>query len=184
MSNPTRRADMFLDDQHDPRSRFSSTSDERTTLTSHLRWHRETLELKCSGLGAADLARRPISPSTLSLLGLVRHLADVERGWFQRVLAGLDAPRHFSSADDPDGAFTGALPDDAVVAEAWRVWRSEVAAADRFVADAPDLDVTGDDPHEGPVALREVLVHMVEEYARHNGHADLLRECIDGRVGE
>ncbi len=74
--------------------------------------------------------------------------------------------------------------DPEVVAEAWNVWRAEVAFTDRFVAEAPDLDVVGNDPWQGPVSLREVVVHMVEEYARHNGHADLLRERIDGRVGQ
>ena len=83
-----------------------------------------------------------------------------------------------------DGDFDGAVPDPEVVAEAWDVWRAEVAFTDRFVAQAPDLDVVGNDPYQGPVSLREVLVHMVEEYARHNGHADLLRERIDGRVGQ
>ncbi len=85
---------------------------------------------------------------------------------------------------DPDGDFDGAVPDPEVVAEAWDTWRAEVAFADRFVAEAPDLDVTGNDPYQGAVSLRWVLVHMVEEYARHNGHADLLRQRIDGKVGQ
>jgi hypothetical protein len=153
-------------------------------MLGFLRWQRETLELKCSGLRPADLARRSVEPSKLSLLGLVRHLADVERGWFRRVMAGQDARPHFYSAADPDGDFDGAAPDPEVVAEAWNVWRAEVAFADRFVAEAPDLDVVGNDRWRGPVSLRWVLAHMVEEYARHNGHADLLRERIDGRVGQ
>jgi hypothetical protein len=99
------------------------------------------------------------------------------------VMAGQDAPPHFYSDANPDGDFDGAVPDPAVVAEAWEVWRAEVAFTDQFVAEAPGLDVTGDS-RQGPVSLREVLVHMVEEYARHNGHADLLRERIDGRVGQ
>jgi len=114
-----------------------------------------------------------VEPSKLSLLGLVRHMAEVERAWFRRVMAGQDAPKHFCSDTDPDGDFDGAVPDSEVVAEAWNVWRAEVAFADRFVAEAPDLDITGNDPYQGAVSLREVLVHMVEEYARHNGHADL-----------
>jgi len=126
------------------------------------------------------MARRSVAPSNLSLLGLVRHLADVERGWFRRRLAGQDAPSRYHSEEDPDGAFDGAVPDPKVVAEAWAAWRAEVAFAERFVAEAPDLDLTGP---EGEV-LREVLVHMIEEYARHNGHADFLRERIDGRVGQ
>ncbi len=92
------------------------------------------LELKCSDLDAADLARRSIAPSTLSLLGLVRHMADVERRWFRQVMAGQDAPPHFSSKTDPDGDFDGAVPDPEVVAEAWKVRRAEVAFTDRFVA--------------------------------------------------
>ena len=173
---------MFLDQTVDPRENGASLGDERATLTEFLRTQRLTLELKCSGLDSEQLARRAVEPSTLSLLGLVRHLADVERGWFRRTMAGLDAPAHFSSPDDRDGDFDGAVADDDVVAEAWRVWRDECAFTDRFVADAPDLAVTGE-RHGRPISLRELLVHMVEEYARHNGHADLLRERIDGAVG-
>ena len=153
-------------------------------LLAFLRWKRDTLELKCSGLDAADLARRSVDPSTMSLLGLVRHMADVERTWFRRVMAGQDAPPHYYSDTNPDGEFDGAVPDPEVVAEAWNVWRAEVAFADQFVAEAPDLDVVGNHSYLGAVSLRWVLVHMVEEYARHDGHADLLRERIDGRVGQ
>ena len=153
---------------------------ERATLVGFLRDQRLTLELKCSGLEADAMARRSVAPSNLSLLGLVRHLADVERGWFRRRLAGQDAPSRYRSEASPDGAFDGAVPDPEVVAEAWAAWRAEVAFAERFVAEAPNLDLTGP---EGEV-LREVLVHMIEEYARHNGHADFLRERIDGRVGQ
>jgi uncharacterized damage-inducible protein DinB len=149
-----------------------------------LGWQRAALDLKCRGLSPEDLARRGVPPSKMSLLGLVRHMADVERGWFRRVMAGEDASKIFGTPDQPDGDFDGAVADPAVVAEAWEVWRAEIAYADRLVAEAPDLDVVGDDPWEGPVSLRAVLVHMVEECARHNGHADLLREQIDGRVGE
>jgi uncharacterized damage-inducible protein DinB len=177
--------DLFLDPEDDPRECGPTLGDERATLVEYLRCQRLTLEMKCSGLDAADLARRSVAPSILSLLGLVRHLADVERGWFRRVLAGQDAPPHFRSDADRDAAFNGAVPDPKIVAEAWKVWRSEVAFTDQFVADASDLDVRGKDPNQGTeISLREVLVHMVEEYARHNGHADLLRERIDGRVGQ
>jgi uncharacterized damage-inducible protein DinB len=180
----SRRADMFVDPEDDPREGGPTLGDERATLVEYLRAQRLTLELKCSGLDAADLARRSVEPSTLSLLGLVRHLADVERSWFRRVMAGQDAPRRYSSEADPDGDFDGAVPDPEVVAEAWKAWREEVAFTDRYVAEAPDLDVLGQTRNQEPVSLREVLVHMVEEYARHNGHADLLRERIDGRVGQ
>ncbi|MBA3277295.1 MAG: DinB family protein [Geodermatophilaceae bacterium] len=175
---------MFTDPGADPRSDPPAQADEATTLVAFLRWQRDTLELKCSGLGAADLARRAVEPSTMSLLGLVRHMAEVERGWFRRVMAGQEAPPHFYSKTDPDGDFTGAVPDPEVVAQAWSTWRAEVAFTERFVAQAPDLDVTGNDPWRGPISLRWVLVHMVEEYARHNGHIDLLRQRLDGAVGQ
>jgi len=119
----------------------------------------------------------------MSLLGLVRHLAEVERRWFRVRMAGLDAPAHFYSESDPDGDSDGAIPDPQVVAQAWDTWRDEVAFAERFVTEAPDLDVTGTVDQQ-PVSLREILVRMIEEYARHSGHADLLRERIDGRVGQ
>jgi uncharacterized damage-inducible protein DinB len=183
MATMARRADMFVDRDEDPRESGPRLGDERATLVEYLRRQRLTLELKCSGLDAADLARRSVEPSTMSLLGLVRHLADVERGWFRVRMAGLDVPRLFRGADH-DGDFDGAVPDPDVVSEAWQAWREECAFTDAFVAGAPNLDVTCEVPGEGPMSLRELLVHMVEEYARHNGHADLLRERIDGRVGE
>ncbi|GAA3113201.1 DinB family protein [Nonomuraea salmonea] len=151
-------------------------------LTDFLRAQRSTLEMKCSGLDT-ELSRRSVKPSTLSLLGLVRHLADVERRWFRCVLAGQDAPHLFSSATRPDEDFDGAVPDRRVVAEAWEAWRGEVAFADAFTAAAPDLNLEGHDAWRGRVSLRWVLIHMIEEYARHNGHADLLRERIDGAIG-
>jgi uncharacterized damage-inducible protein DinB len=173
---------MFVGAEHDPRLGAAGTGDERTMLVEFVRAQRATLVLKCSGLDA-ELSRRSVEPSTLSLLGLVRHLADVERRWFRRVLAGQEAPPRFSSQAHPDQDFDGAVPDPAATAEAWDAWHTEVAFADRFVDDAPDLDVTGHDSWRGVVSLRWVLIHMVEEYARHNGHADLLRERIDGAVG-
>ena len=174
---------MWTDLGNNPRDEPTHTADERTTLVEFLRWQRQTLEVKCSGLGPAELARRSVEPATLSLLGLLRHMADVERHWFRRVLNAEDAPAYFWSDADEDGDFNGALPDADVVAEAWDLWRQEVANAEAFVAGAPTLDVTGEHPRGGTRSLRWVLVHMIEEYARHNGHADLLRERIDGRVG-
>jgi uncharacterized damage-inducible protein DinB len=168
----------------DPRAEPPARADERATLAGFLRWQRGTLELKCAGLDAAELARRAVEPSTMSLLGLVRHMAEVERSWFRRVMAGQDAPPHFYTDADPDADFDGAAPDPRLVAQAWELWRSEIAFAERFVAEAPDLDVTGNERWRGAMSLRWVLVHMVEEYARHNGHADLLRQRIDGAVGQ
>ncbi|WP_376787336.1 DinB family protein [Micromonospora halotolerans] len=147
-----------------------------------LRAQRDTLALKCAGVAEA-LARRAVPPSTLSLLGLIRHLADVERRWFRQVLAGQPAPPRFSSATNPDGDFDDAVPEPTVIAAAHRAWHDEIAFADTFIADARDLDIEGHDTWRGSVSLRWVLVHLIEEYARHNGHADLLRERIDGTVG-
>lgn len=172
------RADMFVDPDCDPRVEVPPEGDGRTLLVAFLRWQRQTLELKCAGLDPVQLSRRAVEPSTMSLLGLVRHMAEVERGWFRRKLAGEDAPSLYSSDDAPDADFDGAVATAEAVDEAWAAWRAEVERADRFVADAPDLDVTGDDPWRGKVSLRWVLVHMIEEYARHLGHADLLRERI------
>jgi uncharacterized damage-inducible protein DinB len=179
---------MWLSPDEDPREEGGDVREERDVLVRYLRDRRLTLEMKCSGLDADAMARRSVEPSNLSLLGLVRHLASVEQHWFRRVLAGQDAPRLYRSAAGRGEDFDGAVPDPEVVAEAWRTWRAEVEFAERFVAEAPGLDVTGshDDGVNGPrpVTLREVMVHMIEEYARHNGHADFLRERIDGRVGQ
>jgi len=184
--------DMFVDPDADPRGIggiFVHHGDERTVLDGYLHDYRLTLELKCAGLDAADMARRSVEPSDLSLLGLVRHLTDAERYWFRQVMGGEDAPARYraGAGDDHDRAFSEAAPDPVAVALAWDNWRDEVAFAERFVAQATDLNFTrpyvGRGGHEGQVSLREVLVHMIEEYARHIGHADLLRERIDGRVG-
>ncbi|WP_037678199.1 DinB family protein [Streptomyces griseus] len=182
MSHPTRRAELFGGADSDRRFTGPTTGDERRMLIDVLSAQRATLQLKCSDLGP-ELSLRSVEPSTLSLLGLVRHLADVERRWFRRVLDGQDLPALFSSTVDPDGDFDGATDNPRVVAAAWEAWQNEVAFAERFVTEAPDLDVEGDDSWRGRVSLRWVLIHMIEEYARHNGHADLLRERIDGAVG-
>jgi uncharacterized damage-inducible protein DinB len=180
----SQRANVFVEPENDPREGGPTLGDERTTLMEFLRCQRLTLELKCSGLDAAQLACRSVEPSTMSLLGLVRHMADVERSWFRRTMAGLDAPPLFRSSDDRDGDFNGAVPDPEAAAAAWKAWHDEIAFADRFVAEAADLASTGNMARGGVISLREVLVHMVEEYARHNGHADLLRERIDGKIGQ
>jgi uncharacterized damage-inducible protein DinB len=173
-----------MDPADDPREQnVVRMGDERATLNEFLRFQRLTLEIKCQGLDAEQLARRSVEPSTMSLLGLVRHMADVERGWFRRRFAGNDAPPHFSSPDNLDGDFDDAVGDDACVEEAFRLWRVEMAFADDFIA-SHDLGFAGVDSDGVELSLRELLVHMVEEYARHNGHADLLRERIDGRIGQ
>jgi len=182
-----RHPDMWVDPERDPRDTGTELTDERSTLTEYLRAYRLTLEMKCDGLDAAQLARRSVPPSTMSLLGLVRHMAEVERYWFRRVMAGHEAPRLYVTQDSPGADWDGAVADPAVAEQAWAAWRAEVGFAERFAADAADLGLTSrgrtrvDDK---PISLREVLVHMIEEYARHCGHADLLRERIDGRVGQ
>lgn len=157
--------------------------DERATLLRYLEQYRSTLASKCADLDAEQLARRSVPPSTLSLLGLLRHMAEVERSWFRR-LSGEDAAGIYYTEDDVDGDFTDAVADDDVVAHAWRSWRDQTAFADRFVEAHPDLGFEATTPSGRPVQLRDVLVHLIEEYARHCGHADLLRETIDGRVGD
>lgn len=179
-------SNLWTDPARDPR--FSSGAEpegERATLVCYLRSYRLTLEMKCAGLDADQLARQSVPPSTMSLLGLIRHMAEVERNWFRRIMAAQhDVPWLYGSADEHETAWLEATADPAVVEEAWRTWREEVAFAERFVADAPDLGIRSTMPGNSTIALRKVLVHMIEEYARHCGHADLLRERIDGRTGQ
>jgi hypothetical protein len=174
----------------DPREHGPTLGDERTTLVEALRTARLTLEMKCAGLDAEAMARRSVEPSTMSLLGLVRHLAEGERATFRKLMAAQDVPRLYVSDTNRDGDFDGAVADPQVVAEAWDAWRAEVDFATRFVAEAPSLDITGDDALNqhgsggGDMSLREALVGMIWEYGRHMGHVDLLRERIDGRIGQ
>jgi uncharacterized damage-inducible protein DinB len=174
----------FGDGTADPRIDPAPLGTERETLVGFLRWQRDTLAVKCAGLDAEQLARRSVEPSGLSLLGLVRHMAKVERIWFRGVMAGLDATPLF--ADRVDADFDDATDDPTQVDEAFALWQEEIAFADRFVTQAPDLDLESAVARRGVgvVSLRWVLLHMIEEYARHLGHADLLRERIDGAVGD
>jgi uncharacterized damage-inducible protein DinB len=157
------------------------TGGERETLRGYLDFHRATLARKCLGLSEEQLHLRSTPPSTLSLLGLVRHMAEVERSWFRRVIDGEDLPLVWS----PDGDFQVAYDTSgATRAEAFAAWEREMEQARRIERAAPSLDVTGVDQRTGDVySLRLVMLHLIQEYARHNGHADLLREGIDGVVG-
>jgi uncharacterized damage-inducible protein DinB len=155
---------------------------EREMLDTWLDFHRATLAVKCEGLTDDQLRARAVPPSSLSLLGLVRHMGEVERSWFRRVLGGEQAPPRYYSDENPDGDFDDVA--GAGVAEAFGYWRDECAHARERVAAAPSLDVTGTGRHGERYSLRWIMVHMIEEYARHNGHADLLRERIDGAVGD
>jgi uncharacterized damage-inducible protein DinB len=155
---------------------------EREMLDAWLDYHRATLAVKCEGLTDDQLRARAVPPSSLSLLGLVRHMGEVERSWFRRVLGGEQAPPRYYSDENPDGDFDDVA--GAGVAEAFGYWRDECAHARERVAAAPSLDVTGTGRRGETYSLRWIMVHMIEEYARHNGHADLLRERIDGTVGD
>ena len=167
----------------DPRENGPTLGDEHTTLVESLRCQRLTLEMKCSGLDAEAMARRSVEPSTMSLLGLVRHLAEVERTWFRRVLSQQDAPRLWGPRRS-DADWDGGVGEPGSVDAAWAAWRAEVAHAEQWLAAQDDMGRVIHDPERGDLSIRDVLVHMVEEYARHCGHADLLRECIDGRTGQ
>jgi uncharacterized damage-inducible protein DinB len=168
----------------DPRE-SDYTRGERATLVEYLRAYRLTLELKCQDLTPVQPAQRSVPPSSLSLLGLVRHMADVEFNWFRRVMGRRpDVPRMWGKSERRDGDFDGAAGTQECVDEAFTLWRAEIAYAESVVDASESLDVTGLHGAEGEIELREVLVHMIEEYARHCGHADLLRECIDGRTGQ
>ena len=174
---------MWTEPDADPRQGLAPARGELAVLLQYLDHYRMTIELKCEGLTAEQLATRSVPPSTMSLLGLVRHLARVEHSWCRRVVEGdPELPRLYRTDADPDLDFNGALPDDDVVADAWRSWRAEVEHA-RSVYAGLDLGALVD-VHGEPVEARDIVVHLVEEYARHAGHADLLRECIDGRVGQ
>ncbi|GAA3335321.1 DinB family protein [Amorphoplanes nipponensis] len=163
----------------DTRCEPPRAADERATLTGFLQRQRDTLALKCAGLTADQLRERAVDPSGLSLLGLVRHLTEVERSWFRAVVNGEDCeplwdrPGADETDFDPDSD-----PDETFVA-----WRAECAHSRAIVDAAGSLDVLGRHGADR-FSLRYVLTHMIEEYARHNGHADLLRERLDGRTGE
>lgn len=156
------------------------SGDERSTLLAFLEWQRETLARKCAGLAPDQLRIRSVEPSTLSLLGLVRHMADVERGWFRVTLAGEKLPERYSTDDDVDGDFNHV--DTADVDEAFASWHEECGRADDIISRRA-LDATGKQRTGREVSMRWILNHMIEEYSRHNGHADLLRERIDGATG-
>jgi uncharacterized damage-inducible protein DinB len=154
---------------------------ERQMLEAWLDFHRQTLLGKCSGLTAEQLRQRSAPPSTLSLLGLVRHMADVERGWFRRRIAGEDIAFLYSSEADPDGEFDNVESADAE--QDFAAYLREVELARQAAADR-ELDETFyHTRHQADMSVRWVYLHMIEEYARHNGHADLLRERIDGATG-
>ena len=154
---------------------------EREMLETWLDFHRATLAMKCDTLTDEQLRERAVPPSSLSLLGLVRHMAEVEQGWFRRVAGRTDPPSLYCSDDNPDGDFDDIAAAD--VAADFDAWRQECAYARKLVAGIGSLDETFSGRTRA-YSLRWIMVHMIEEYARHNGHADLLRERIDGQTGD
>lgn len=177
---------MWTTPEQDPRT-YGNPVGELATYREYLTNYRLTIELKCDGLDADQLARRSVPPSTMSLLGLVRHMASVEHHWFERVLQGHpDRPRLYRTADDRDADFNAATGEQAVVDEAFASWKEQIARADAWLDELDEAELGREVPlgDDDTVSIRDVLVHMVEEYARHAGHADLLRECIDGRTGQ
>ena len=155
-------------------------ADERTMLRAYLDYHRGTLALKCEGLTDDELRRQSMPPSTLSLMGLVRHLAEVERAWFRRVINREDIPLVWSADGDFQVAYDAS---ESSRTEAFDAWQAEVAHARRIEREAPSLDIVAPGRTGEDVSLRLVMLHLIHEYARHNGHADLLREGVDGTVG-
>jgi uncharacterized damage-inducible protein DinB len=172
-------------DDHLPEKRAvpPPAGDERDILTGFLEYHRQTVLLKCAGLTPEQLLLRATPPSSLCLLGLVRHLTEVEYGWLAERFAGGEVKDVYGEGD---ADFDIVEADEQSVAAAFARYAAQVAESRQIVA-AADLDAMTAAPHERTgehFSLRCILVHMIEEYARHNGHADLLREAIDGAIGE
>lgn len=178
-SRATVYPDMWVDPDDDPRNTDGVSPDgELATLHDYLTDYRTTLLMKCDGLDAEQLARRSVPPSTMSLLGLLRHLAEVERDWRNWITTDEPLPKLYGARDTD---FDGALPEQELVDAAYADLAREQAATDALLAEHPD---PGERVGTDGIAVRELMVHRVEEYARHCGLADLLRECIDGRVGQ
>ncbi|MFD3740183.1 Mini-circle protein [Streptomyces sp. CB00316] len=156
---------------------------ERPMLEGWLDYHRETLAMKCAGLMDAQLREASVPPSAFTLLGLVQHLAEVERFWFREILAGEELPDLYSTEEDPDGDFK--VTESTTWAGTESVWRAETAAARESAAGYGLDDFSQGVGSAGePFSLRWIYTHMIEEYARHNGHADLVRERVDGATGD
>ncbi|WP_225839078.1 DinB family protein [Streptomyces sp. NK08204] len=167
-------------ERHEP----AQTAGERAMLEGWLDYHRQTLAWKCEGLSDEELRTASVPPSELSLMGLVRHMAEVERGWFREVLVGDDAGPIYCTEEDRDGEFH--LTEADTWQEAYATWQREIETARHNAArlGLDDLSEGRSRRTDEPFSLRWIYTHMIEEYARHNGHADLVRERIDGATGD
>lgn len=171
--------DMWVDPDDDPRNTDGTSPDgEVETQLDFIRDYRFTLRMKCEGLDAEQLGTRSIPPSTMSLLGLIRHLAEVERDWCNWITENTPRPSLYGGLD---AAFDTAEADTAMVEAALADLEREQSTTDSEIAEHEDLGIRLGDSQ---IAVRELQIHRIEEYARHCGHADLLRECIDGRTGQ
>jgi hypothetical protein len=158
------------------------SNDERSSLRGWLDFHRATLLQKCEGLTGEQLVVASVPPSGLTLLGLVQHMALVEWWWFEHIFAGGPMPEPYDTSEDPDFEFHHLVPEEAEASlELFVRLCAHSRQVESGVADLDALSVSEERPIRD---LRWVMTHMIEEYARHNGHADLLRECIDGVVGD
>ena len=176
---------MMTADPSIPREDPDLQTDELTVLGQYLDYHRATLAMKCARLGEADLKRPALATSSLTLLGLVRHLTEVEYFWFCEWLDGQPEHAFYFTEDDPDGDFHNL--DSHPVTDVWTTYSARVAESRRILgtfSDGNELARGRPSPNRQPRNVRWIVVHMIEEYARHNGHADLLREAIDGETGE
>jgi uncharacterized damage-inducible protein DinB len=180
-------SNMWTEDGQDPRT-YGNPQGEKATYVEYLRNYRLTLGMKCDGLIPEQLATRSVPPSTMSLLGLLRHMAAVEHSWFQRVAQATGEDRLYRTEEDRDLDFNGAVGTQECVDDAFASWRREIARAEQWFESVPEPDLGRELPMPGrgdeTVSVRDMVVHMIEEYARHCGHADLLRECVDGRTGQ
>ena len=165
----------------DDRPRIPRVASEGVALAAYLEYYRATVEMKCRGLNAEQARARPVPPSTLSAHGLVRHLAGVERWWFQQTFERRDVPFLFFTADNPDLDFDP--PVDADFAADLATWRTECAVSREIVAAHHLDDVARPLDRQEDVDLRWLVLRMIAEYAQHCGHLDLLREAVDGRIG-
>jgi hypothetical protein len=165
----------------DPEPDPTLNADERTTLSGFLEDQRKVLAWKCQGLSDAQLKEASAPPSNLTLMGLVRHMAEVERGWFRWSLSHEDIAGIWCTEAQPAADFEGV--GEADVAQAFSVWEEECRFSRSILKELPSLNVTFSAPTRPVISARWMVIHMIEEYSRHNGHADLIRERLDGATG-